>query len=65
MSKKSVVEREKKRLLIYNKYNKLRYFLKGKIEKSSSIEEKIFYSSLIQKLPRNSSKTRAVCFLII
>nr|YP_009389135.1 ribosomal protein S14 [Euglena archaeoplastidiata]AKR17908.1 ribosomal protein S14 [Euglena archaeoplastidiata] len=58
MAKKSIVERERKRENLAKKYSTLRRFLKGKIKFSSSFEEKLFYSSQLQKLPRNSSFSR-------
>jgi small subunit ribosomal protein S14 len=60
MAKKSIVEREKKREIFAKKYSVLRKFLKGKIKSSSSFEEKLFYNSQLQKLPRNSSFSRLV-----
>lgn len=60
MSRKSVVQREKGRFLKFNKYYKLRKFLKGKIKASNTIDSKMFYSSLIQKLPKDSSSSRSL-----
>jgi hypothetical protein len=65
MAKKSVIERQKKRISILAKKRILREFLIGKVKASSSLNEKIFYHSLLQSLPRNSSFTRSVCFLIV
>lgn len=60
MSKKSLIEKENRRKLSTLKFFNLRNFLKGKVESSSSLEEKLFYQSQLQKLPRNSSPTRLV-----
>nr|AKL79003.1 ribosomal protein S14 [Euglena viridis] len=58
MAKKSVVEREKKRRILSIKYYSLRISLKKKIKESVSLEQKLSYHSLLQKLPRNSSLSR-------
>nr|YP_007517043.1 ribosomal protein S14 [Euglena viridis]AEY70815.1 ribosomal protein S14 [Euglena viridis] len=58
MAKKSVVEREKKRRILSKKYYFLRISLKNKIKEAGSLEQKLFYHSLLQKLPRNSSLSR-------
>lgn len=61
MAKKSVIEREKKRELLVKKYSELRNSLKEKIRNESSFEQKLYYCSLLQKLPRNSSNSRLIC----
>jgi small subunit ribosomal protein S14 len=58
MAKKSMIEREKKRIKLHNKYR-----IKRKNLIKSYNEEKIFSLKLqihskLQKLPRNSAKTR-------
>lgn len=58
MSKKSLIEREKKRLKLVNKYIEKRQNLKFKIKKSKFLEEKFNLSLKLQKIPRNSSPTR-------
>nr|YP_009032747.1 ribosomal protein S14 [Euglenaformis proxima]AGL12013.1 ribosomal protein S14 [Euglenaformis proxima] len=58
MSKKSLIEREKKRLTIYIKNRTLRTFIISKIKYSASFEEKFFYNRQLQKLSRNSSLSR-------
>lgn len=60
MSKKSIVEREEKRIYSRVKYKRLRDYLKGKIENSPSFQEKLFYQSQLDQLPRNSSRSK--CF---
>nr|AYB71470.1 ribosomal protein S14 [Trachelomonas grandis] len=58
MAKKSVVERQKKRLMIIKKYSLLRKYLKGKIYFSSNFDEKIYYRGELQNLPKDSSFIR-------
>nr|YP_009541127.1 ribosomal protein S14 [Lepocinclis steinii]AYQ93630.1 ribosomal protein S14 [Lepocinclis steinii] len=58
MSKKSLVEREKKRNLLVKKYFLLRKFLKNELVHSESFEDKLNYSFKLQKLPKNSSPSR-------
>ncbi len=58
MSKKSVIVRQEKRLIIVEKYKKIREEIKEKIKKTENLEEKINIHNRIQKLPRNSSKSR-------
>ena len=58
MSKKSLIEREKKRKLLFNKYLFIRKSLKEKLISTTSLEEKFIYSSSLQRLPRNSSFSR-------
>ena len=58
MAKKSMIEREKKRIKLQEKYALKRATLlkKYQIEKNFNIKLKVH--SEIQKLPRNSAKTR-------
>nr|YP_009503377.1 ribosomal protein S14 [Euglena clara]AXA45491.1 ribosomal protein S14 [Euglena clara] len=58
MSKKSITIREKKRKLTVNKYSDLRAELKNKIRDEISFEGKLIYYTKLQKLPRDSSRTR-------
>nr|YP_009540993.1 ribosomal protein S14 [Discoplastis spathirhyncha]AYQ93501.1 ribosomal protein S14 [Discoplastis spathirhyncha] len=58
MAKKSLIEREKKRNFLSKKYSSLRNFLRTKIKNTQVLEEKLFYYSQLQKLPRNSSPSR-------
>ena len=60
MSKKSIVEREKKRKIFQLKYTHLRSELKYKLKEANSIEGKLYYQALLQDLPRNSSESRIV-----
>lgn len=58
MSKKSIIARQEKRLGLVEKYKKTREDYKKKIKITKNIEEKISIHNQIQKLPRNSSKSR-------
>lgn len=58
MSKKSLIEREKKRKNLVQKYLKKRKNLKKQIKKSVFLEEKFTLHQKLQRLPRNSSATR-------
>jgi small subunit ribosomal protein S14 len=58
MARKSLIEREKKRRVLSSKYASLRKFLKEKVRSSDSFEQKLFYHSQLQELPRNSSFSR-------
>jgi small subunit ribosomal protein S14 len=58
MAKKSMLEREKKRKELVNKYAEKRKILLNELKKANSLEDIFLQSEKIQKLPRNSSKTR-------
>jgi small subunit ribosomal protein S14 len=58
MAKKSMLERELKRKKLVLKYSQKRIDIINKLKKASSLEEKFILNELIQKLPRNSAKTR-------
>jgi small subunit ribosomal protein S14 len=58
MAKKSMIEREKKRIKLYNKYSLKRANLLKKYSNEKSFNLKLELHSKLQKLPRNSSKTR-------
>lgn len=58
MSKKSIIEREKTRRHLYNKYEQKRRSIKEKIKISNNFDEKLYHYSRLQKLPRNSSSSR-------
>jgi small subunit ribosomal protein S14 len=60
MSKKSVIEREKKRAILVKKYSNLRQELKTNIKNATTIEEKLFIYGKLQNLPRNSSIVRSL-----
>jgi small subunit ribosomal protein S14 len=63
MAKKSMIEREKKRLALVQKYQERRSVLKSKLQEMSTQQERVFKEQFdiaieFQKLPRGSSKTR-------
>nr|YP_009504648.1 ribosomal protein S14 [Cyanophora biloba]AWW13860.1 ribosomal protein S14 [Cyanophora biloba] len=58
MAKKSMIERDKKRKNLMNKYSLKRQQLKARLDSTDSIEEKLFLNQELQKLPRNSAPTR-------
>lgn len=58
MAKKSMIEREKKRISLENKYRLKRANLIIEYKKELNYLKKLNLHSKLQKLPRNSSKTR-------
>lgn len=58
MAKKSMVEREKKRIKLHKKYILKRASLLEKYRAEENFNLKLELHSKLQKLPRNSSKTR-------
>ncbi len=61
MAKKSMIEREKKRLALVNKYLQKRSELKIRLQETGTnglFKDQFEASVKLQKLPRNSSKTR-------
>jgi small subunit ribosomal protein S14 len=58
MAKKSMIEREKKRIKLEKKYALKRANLLKKYQNEENFNLKIEIHSQIQKLPRNSAKTR-------
>jgi small subunit ribosomal protein S14 len=58
MAKKSMIEREKKRKKLVDKYRKKREELKNIFSNCEDFNEKIMIHEKLQKLPRNSSKIR-------
>jgi small subunit ribosomal protein S14 len=65
MAKKSMIEREKKRKFLSEKYSDKRQNLKEQIEQSSSLDEKAYLYRKLQSLPRNSAPNRITrrCFV--
>lgn len=53
-----MIEREKKRLKLYTKYNLKRAKLLKQYQQADSFSLKLEVHTQLQKLPRNSSKTR-------
>ena len=58
MAKKSMIEREKKRIKLTNKYSTKRNTLLSKYRSTRDFNSKLEIHSKIQKLPRNSAKIR-------
>jgi len=58
MAKKSMIEREKKRIKLFKKYKQKRRLLLEKYNDTRDYNLKLEIHSKIQKLPRNSSKIR-------
>ena len=58
MAKKSMIEREKKRINLNSKYKIKRQNLLEQYKKTEGFEPKLEVHSKIQKLPRNSAKNR-------
>jgi len=58
MAKKSMIEREKKRIKLNNKYKIKREDLIKNYKEANTFNLKLQIHSKLQKLPRNSSKTR-------
>ena len=58
MAKKSMIQREIKRIKLNKKYSNKRNTLLLEYSKANSFESKILIHNKLQKLPRNSSKIR-------
>ena len=58
MAKKGMVEREKKRIKLYNKYKLKRAKLLKHYNNADNFSISLTIQKKLQKLPRNSSKTR-------
>ena len=58
MAKKSMIEREKKRIKLYQKYALKRAHLLKLYQNEENFNLRLEFHSKLQKLPRNSSKTR-------
>jgi small subunit ribosomal protein S14 len=58
MAKKSMLEREKKRKELVIKYAEKRKKILNELKKANSLTEIFLINEKLQKLPRNSSKTR-------
>jgi small subunit ribosomal protein S14 len=65
MAKKSMIERDKKRIRLASKYYERRQELKNRIQAAISIDEKCELHRELQKLPRNSTPSRITrrCFV--
>ena len=58
MAKKSMIERERKRIKLNNKYADKRALLLNAYKRANDFNAKLEIHSKIQKLPRNSAKIR-------
>ena len=58
MAKKSMIEREKKRIKLYNKYSLKRSHLLKTYNDEENFTLKLELHSKLQQLPRNSARTR-------
>lgn len=58
MAKKSMIEREKKRIKLHSKYRLKRTKLLKEYQLAHTFSSKLEVHSKLQKLPRNSAKTR-------
>ena len=58
MAKKSLIEREKKRIYLEKKYDSKRSSLLKAYYNEKGFNEKLELHAKLQKLPRNSAKTR-------
>lgn len=58
MAKKSMIERERKRQKLINKYANKRKQIKSTLKKSTSFNKQLEVQEILQKLPRNSSPIR-------
>ena len=58
MAKKSIIEREKKRIRLFQKYESKRRELKQCLKNAQTITEKLEIQKKLQKLPRNSNPVR-------
>jgi small subunit ribosomal protein S14 len=58
MAKKSMIQREKKRINLEKKYSSKRTLLLIEYKNEKNFTKKIEIHSKLQKLPRNSNKTR-------
>ena len=60
MARKSIIEREKKKIKLVDKYASKRAALKQEQKQAATFEEKMDIQRKLQKLPRNSNPTRVV-----
>lgn len=58
MARKALIQRQKKRQLLYEKYYIKRKFIKNKIAATNKLEQKLDLHLKLQKLPNNSSRVR-------
>jgi small subunit ribosomal protein S14 len=58
MAKKSMLEREKKRIKLVKKYSEKRNLILNELKNTNSLEQIFEVNEKLQKLPRNSSRIR-------
>lgn len=58
MAKLSVINRQKKREFLVQKYSEIRQKLKAELKTATSYKTKVDLQFKLQRLPRNSSSTR-------
>ena len=58
MAKQAIIERQKKREKLVQKYKEKRSFLVKEFQLAKTLVTKLNYQKKLQKLPRNSSKSR-------
>nr|YP_009106726.1 ribosomal protein S14 [Pseudochloris wilhelmii]AIT95534.1 ribosomal protein S14 [Pseudochloris wilhelmii] len=58
MAKKSMIERDRKRIRLSQKYAEKRSLIKKQINEAASMEEKLVLHRQLQQLPRNSAPVR-------
>ena len=58
MAKKNMIQRDKKRLVLTEKYLKQRKELKRKVKLTQNFDEQLRIQGLLQKFPRNSLEIR-------
>ena len=58
MAKKNMIEREKKRRLLYEKYKLKKANLLEEFNNAINFSDKLLIQSELQKIPRNSAKVR-------
>ena len=60
MARKSIIEREKKKIKLVEKFSEKRAALKEEQRKAATFEEKMEIQRKLQKLPRSSNPSRVV-----
>nr|YP_009306285.1 ribosomal protein S14 [Derbesia sp. WEST4838]AOP19189.1 ribosomal protein S14 [Derbesia sp. WEST4838] len=58
MARKSLIQRQIKRQIFQKKFKNKRLFLKNKIKIAQTLDKKLYWHFKLQRLPRDSSKTR-------
>ena len=58
MAKKSMLEREKKRIKLVKRYSEKRTLILNELKNTNSLEEIFEVNQKLQQLPRNSSRIR-------